>query len=274
MKKQEHKNNKKEKGVALLFVILLTSVLLMVTIGISNITFKELVFSLEARDSDKAFFAADTGIECALYLDKSATFVTSPPANTCNGLPVLVNETSADEYQFALPLADVCANVIVKTALDPYATGELYTSIQSFGYNTSVDSTTGECPDSTVSSRVVSRGLSVAFPNGGTGSGTATLVPPTVTTLSGGGSNPLFGRVDSPGTGSIFTHGVDYGLTPSYGGTQSSGGVSTGVAWAFPLPGAICGLTYHYRAFATNSSGLRGDGADMTYIPVLPYCTP
>lgn len=198
---------RQERGVALLFVILLTSVLLMVTIGISNITFKELVFSLEARDSDKAFFAADTGIECALYLDKFGAFDATLPSHNCNGSPVAVTRTLPDNYQFALPLGDVCANVIVKTALDPYATGELYTSIQSFGYNTSVDSTTGECPDTTISSRVVSRGLSVAFPNGGTGTGTgggvgcATVDIPildntTTATILPGGNIRFTGLVD------------------------------------------------------------------------------
>lgn len=172
MKTKHQKNNiRNQKGVALLFVILLTSVLLMVTIGISNITFKELVFSLEARDSDKAFFAADTGVECAMYLDKLGTFVATPPVNNCNGLPVTVNVTSPDQYQFAIPLGSQCSNVLINTALDPYGTGELYTRIRSFGYNTSVDSSTGECPDGSVSSRVVSRGLSVSFPNGGTGTG-------------------------------------------------------------------------------------------------------
>ncbi len=175
MKTQDQKNSiRNQKGVALLFVILLTSVLLMVTIGISNITYKELVFSLEARDSDKAFFVADTGIECAMYLDKLGTFVATPLTNNCNGSPVAVIATSPTTFQFALPLGLVCANVLVNTALDPYGTGELYTSIQSFGYNTSVDPGTGECPDGSATSRVVSRGLSVAFPNGGTGTGGGT----------------------------------------------------------------------------------------------------
>jgi hypothetical protein len=213
MKTKDHKNNKtkKENGVALLFVILLTSVLLMVTLGISNITYKELVFSLEARDSDKAFFAADTGIECALYLDKFGAFDATLPSHNCNGAPVVVTITSADNYQFAIPLGQTCSNVLVNTALDPYGTGELHTSIQSFGYNTSVDSTTGECPDGSVSSRVVSRGLSVAFPNGGTGTGTTStatsvpiLSPGTTVTFLPGGNIKMSGSMDITSLGATY----------------------------------------------------------------------
>ena len=36
-----------------------------------NISLKEIKFGTSARDTNDAFFAADTGAECALFNDKS-----------------------------------------------------------------------------------------------------------------------------------------------------------------------------------------------------------
>jgi len=54
----------------LLFAILVTSILLSAGLGISNIIFKELLLSGIGKQSAIAFFAADTGAECALYWER------------------------------------------------------------------------------------------------------------------------------------------------------------------------------------------------------------
>ncbi|MEN9614167.1 MAG: hypothetical protein RLZZ347_474 [Candidatus Parcubacteria bacterium] len=58
-----------QKGFALLFTVLVVSLLLAISLSISNITLRELVLSSATRDSHIAFYAADTALECALYLD-------------------------------------------------------------------------------------------------------------------------------------------------------------------------------------------------------------
>jgi len=60
------------RGIALLFSIMLATIFLTIAIGVLNISVKELNFSASTKDTNNAFFAADTGIECALYNDKSS----------------------------------------------------------------------------------------------------------------------------------------------------------------------------------------------------------
>jgi Tfp pilus assembly protein PilX len=66
MRKIQRKNN---KGFALLFSVLLASFLLTIGLSIFSIALKELAISTAARQSVRAFFAADSGRECALYWD-------------------------------------------------------------------------------------------------------------------------------------------------------------------------------------------------------------
>src|SRR3990167_1349437 len=65
------KIKKLKSGFVILFAVTLSALLLSIALGVANIAFKELRFGTSARDTNDAFFAADTGIECALLYDKS-----------------------------------------------------------------------------------------------------------------------------------------------------------------------------------------------------------
>src|SRR3990167_7435938 len=54
-------------GFTILFAILASAALLIMALGITNITYKEIILSGSAREAGHALFAADTGAECALY---------------------------------------------------------------------------------------------------------------------------------------------------------------------------------------------------------------
>ena len=56
-------------GYAILFAVVIVSVVSFLAIGLSNTTYKQLILSSVARDSSTSFFQADTGTECALYAD-------------------------------------------------------------------------------------------------------------------------------------------------------------------------------------------------------------
>ncbi len=58
-----------QKGFALLIGVLISSVLLAITMVMFNITLKQISLSTVGRDSQIALYAADTGLECALYWD-------------------------------------------------------------------------------------------------------------------------------------------------------------------------------------------------------------
>jgi len=81
---------KQQSGFAMLFTVLIMSLILSIALSISNITFKQTLLSSLAKDSQIAFYQADAGIECALYYDivqnsfpLGSEISTVPPNITC-----------------------------------------------------------------------------------------------------------------------------------------------------------------------------------------------
>ena len=64
------KKIKINKGFVLLFAVVISSIILAIALGVANIAFREVSFSVSGKDANDAFYAADTGAECALYFDK------------------------------------------------------------------------------------------------------------------------------------------------------------------------------------------------------------
>lgn len=62
-----NRNIKKEKGFALLFAVLISGLLITIGISIFNISIKELMISASIRDSQTAYYAADSAAECFYY---------------------------------------------------------------------------------------------------------------------------------------------------------------------------------------------------------------
>jgi hypothetical protein len=58
-----------QRGFTLLLATLLSSLLLLLGAAIFSVIKKEIILSSLGRDSQFAFYAADTGAECALYWD-------------------------------------------------------------------------------------------------------------------------------------------------------------------------------------------------------------
>ncbi len=78
MRKIILKVKKNKKGFVILFSVTISSILLAIALGVSNIALKEVKFGTNARDTNDAFFAADTGIEYALFKDKTSTNYPAP----------------------------------------------------------------------------------------------------------------------------------------------------------------------------------------------------
>lgn len=68
IKKNIHKDTT-HGGYALLFTLVVISLVSLLIYGIINSTYKQLILSSLATDSQTAFYKADTGAECALYID-------------------------------------------------------------------------------------------------------------------------------------------------------------------------------------------------------------
>lgn len=131
-------------GYTLLFAVLISSLVLSIGIAVFNISLKELLLSSAGRESQFAFYAADTGTECALYWDfQHAAFSSTTEATTitCLGQSKVVGGVPlGQESRFTLifpPPEEYCVEVVVVKE----NTVPRRTRIESFGRN-SCDPTT------------------------------------------------------------------------------------------------------------------------------------
>jgi len=98
------KNYNQNQGFVILFAVVLTSIILSVSLGLADITYKEISFGTSAKNTGDAFFAADTGAECALYYDFKG--VQSPfgdlvnPFGYTGGANDLTLECSGTQFTF------------------------------------------------------------------------------------------------------------------------------------------------------------------------------
>lgn len=109
------KNVKNNKGVVILFAVTISSILLAIALGVLDIAFKEIKFGTSAKDSNNAFFAADSGIEKVLFLDKppaSAYATPSVPPNII--VPYLGSSGVSCANVSIVKNADGTTNVISK----------------------------------------------------------------------------------------------------------------------------------------------------------------
>ena len=154
------KNVSHSRGFALLIAVVVSSIILAIGLSIMTITLKQLQFSITSRDSEVAFYAADAGMECALYWDYSSNggkfdFGGGSKNISCMGSSITTNPVTSGSIQTinfqvgwgASPA--VCADVTVKKYFDPS------TSV-------TIDASTGDmCPRGVTCTRTVSKGYNV-----------------------------------------------------------------------------------------------------------------
>jgi Tfp pilus assembly protein PilX len=146
-----------KKGFTLFIAILIGSLMLAIGFSIFNLTFKELLLTASARESQVAFYAADTGLECALYYDQRGNqFVPGQSATVSCILPgtsVISSGSSGNAtWTWSFEVSpDVCAKVQVNKVSGISVNAR--TTIRSFGYNT--------CDDT--SPKRTERGLQVTY---------------------------------------------------------------------------------------------------------------
>jgi hypothetical protein len=142
-----HKN-KNNKGFTLLIAIITTSMLLIVSFVVVNIALKQIILANAARESQYAFYAADSGTECAVYWDLKNTVSsfdpTIPGSITCNGVTItsnsqlneihtiptqssIIGNSATSIFELTFPKGCAIVRVIKTGAL---------TTIDSRGYNT------------------------------------------------------------------------------------------------------------------------------------------
>jgi hypothetical protein len=182
-----NKRTKNNKGYTLLFAVLVSSIVLSVGISILTISKKEFLLSSSARESISAFYAADSGLECALYHNDSAdafssttvggissagqsrTFIMGDCMGT-DGIEALARNvtdggvgTYTFDFQVKMQNASSKACAIVTVTKDYYTDPEYgllpNTTIISRGYNLGWNN--GSCTES--SPRRVERAIEYTF---------------------------------------------------------------------------------------------------------------
>lgn len=155
-------NLKNNRGYTLLFAVIVSSIVLSVGISIMNISKKEFMLAVGSRDSISAFYAADTGFECALFNDNYfSTTSTAGFSITCLNQSITMFPTFPNTFPggndgtglftFDLRMGSTsrsCAKVSVLKyyALDTTLNSMVPTSrIESKGYNVGWNTSNNTC---------------------------------------------------------------------------------------------------------------------------------
>lgn len=95
------KKNNHHKGFVILFTILIAAIIMVIGLGIYSIASRETVLSGTAREAQYAFYAADAGVECALYAQNQDNTTANPrlydpnlstgPNFNCGAAPVAIS---------------------------------------------------------------------------------------------------------------------------------------------------------------------------------------
>ena len=127
-------------GYAILFAVVMVSIISMLAIGLSNSSYKQLVLSLLAKDSQTAFFQADTASECALYADNIMHMTAIYGSWFCgkgldsNDIPFTISAGSGpDDYE--LNPTNAGSGPCFKISVTKTGTSPIETTIKSKGYN-------------------------------------------------------------------------------------------------------------------------------------------
>lgn len=111
-----------QRGFTLLIAVILTSVLLSVGLALLDVAYKQVTLSSTARQSQTAFYAADSALECALYWDqKHNAFSYGAPARTltCGTRTItpsssISNGIQTTTFDMPCPSGGTSAEVIVR----------------------------------------------------------------------------------------------------------------------------------------------------------------
>ncbi len=128
----------KQSGFAMLFTVLIISLILSIAVSISNLTLKQTVLSNIAKDSQIAFYQADAAVECGMYEDTllghfplDATTGQVPINFYCGNDTLALTEAQSNYFVYEFQNIDqnrACYKIVFDKTAEPYR-------VQGFGYN-------------------------------------------------------------------------------------------------------------------------------------------
>jgi Tfp pilus assembly protein PilX len=146
---QQVKKIKTSKGFVILFAVIISTIIMLISFGIFTVATKSTLLSANSKEVLIAFYAADSGMECSLHMIKSGVLTTTGATNPVCGSGVYAASsnfpTSAltrpiSSHQFIVTYADGgCSHVEINQTLSPNTTSggaAMYiTKIYSRGFN-------------------------------------------------------------------------------------------------------------------------------------------
>ena len=149
MKKDIFKIINKKSGFVILFSMVISSIVFSVALGIATIAYREATFNTLSKNTGEAFYAADTGAECALYYDNASTVIstgnvfafgqpTSSVATVCASTAVNLNNgsgTEPDPWVFHIYPLGATGKACAVVSLWRDNSTPVVTTIDSRGYN-------------------------------------------------------------------------------------------------------------------------------------------
>lgn len=75
----------KNKGYAILFTMVIVGIISAIALGLASVSYKQLILSSVAKDSQVSFYQADMASECGLYLENQIGVETVGSSWVCGG---------------------------------------------------------------------------------------------------------------------------------------------------------------------------------------------
>lgn len=133
---QSPSKSNKQKGYALMFTLLIISLIVAIASGVALTLSKNLVLANTARESQEAFYQADTAGECALFAMRFIDlddYVSNGTIFSCGDLDLDVSSVVANKYTLSdsglIGTTDPCFTIDIDN------TGSPDVAIEARGYN-------------------------------------------------------------------------------------------------------------------------------------------
>ncbi len=133
-------NFKSRRGFTLLIAVVFTAVVLSVALALADIAYRQVILASTARQSQYAFYAADSALECALYWDQRGdrfdyTTEGSSGSFACQGQTVNFTASSALGGSRTTTFSIPCATSGSQSSVVVYKKSNGATIIDASGFN-------------------------------------------------------------------------------------------------------------------------------------------
>lgn len=144
-----------QSGYALLFTMVILSIVSAIAMGVSSTMYKSSILSSTAKDSEMAFYQADTAVECGIYMAEFEGLANIGNTFDCgidqNGNSMVLTKDSPQNNQYTFEPSSFTNGPCFKIFIDK--SNSSLSVIEGRGYNT--------C--NTLDPKLLERGLKIEY---------------------------------------------------------------------------------------------------------------